>query len=160
MSLPTRSPAAVNRKYPASMSGSGELRHAPLPSEREGHAPAGEPSLLEVIDQQSCNGVYLPGAVGGSSSGNGWGYLNMLRAKFSRGADGRPWLKIYFGTREPLNLPVEVAGREVEFTAGNNTSFKLLPKGTNHLTGITQRPEGTIDLACGEAGANLFDRKS
>jgi beta-lactamase regulating signal transducer with metallopeptidase domain len=160
VSLPRRTAGAVDEANHSSTADvAGGVRHASS-SSREARPPINEPSLLEAIDQQSCDGVYLPGAVGGAGSGNGWGYLNILRARFFREADGRPWLKIYFGTRDPLNLPVEVTGKEVEFTAGNNTSFKMLAQGANHLTGITQRPEGTIDLTCGEAGVHLFDRRS
>jgi hypothetical protein len=159
VSLPRRTAGAVDEANHSSTADvAGGVRHASS-SSREARPPINEPSLLEAIDQQSCDGVYLPGAVGGAGSGNGWGYLNILRARFFREADGRPWLKIYFGTRDPLNLPVEVTGK-VEFTAGNNTSFKMLAQGANHLTGITQRPEGTIDLTCGEAGVHLFDRRS
>ncbi len=59
-----------------------------------------------------------------------------------------PWLKLYLGMRDPVDLPVTVTGKEVEFTAAYDTSFKMLPQGLNHLTGTTERPSGTIDFAC------------
>ena len=136
-----------------------EVGHVP-PSQRDVHPALAEPSLLKVIDQQTCNGLYLPASVGGALNSSSWGALNMIRAKFFREADGTSWLKFSLGARDPVNLPVTVTAKEVEFTAAFNTSFKMLPQGTNHLTGTTQRPYGTIDFACGENGAHLFDHKS
>jgi beta-lactamase regulating signal transducer with metallopeptidase domain len=130
--------------------GAGEVRHAAA-SQRVDHPAAGEPALLKVIDQQTCEGVYLPS---GASGGSGWGPLNMFRAKFFREADGMPWLKLYLNTRDPVNLPVTMTGKGVEFTAAYNTAFTMLPQGTNHLTGTTQRPYGTIDLTCRDLGAH------
>ena len=118
-------------------------------SQRQPHTSLGELSLLKVIDQQTCDGAYLPGPVGGPLSPNRW--LNMVRAKFFREADGTRWLKFYLNGSDPVNLPVTVTDKEVEFTATNNTSFKMLPQNSNHLTGTTQRPYGTVDFACGEA---------
>ena len=159
VSLPRTSPGIVDAAiHSNSTGGTGEVSHARF-SQQEAHPPLGEPSLLKVIDQQTCDGVYLPGPYGGPQS-NGWGSLNLVRARFFREADGTSWLKFYLGVRDPVNLPVTVTGKEVEFTAVNNTSFRILPQGTNHLRGTTQRPYGTVDLACGEDGANLFDRKS
>ena len=179
LSLPRSSPSIGHVDPSNIISGAGEASYS-LTSQREGHpppralkpgkttaiiVPAGydagsgkvEPSLLGAIDQQTCNGVYFPGSNGGTQSGAGWGYLNFIRTKFFRAADGKPWLKFYLGVRDPVNLPVTMTGREVEFTAGYNTSFKMLLQGTKHLTGTTERPSGTIDFACDEAGAHTFD---
>jgi beta-lactamase regulating signal transducer with metallopeptidase domain len=159
-SLPRTSPRSIEDADRSNTTGAaGEVSHARA-SQREGHPPPGEPSLLKVIDQQTCDGVYLPGPIGGTPSAAGWGSLNILRAKFFREGDGTQWLKFYLGVRDPVNLPVTVTGKEVEFTTAYNTSFKMLPEGANHLTGTTQRPYGTIDFACGAVGAHLFDRKS
>ncbi len=125
----------------------GEVRYG-IASQREGQSPLVEPSPLKVFDQQTCDGVYLPGSIGGAQSGNGWAALNVMKAKFFRQANGMPWLKLYLGMRDPVDLPVTVTGKEVEFTAAYNTSFKMLPQGLNHLTGTTERPSGTIDFAC------------
>ena len=160
VSLPRPSPPGniETSNHRNTTGGANEVSHEPL-TPRENYPPLAAPSLLKVIDQQTCDGVYLPGAVGGSGSG-GWGSLNIVRAKFFREPNGRSWLKFYLGVRDPVELPVTVTGQEVEFTAGTNTSFKVLPQGMNHLTGTTQRPNGTIDFTCGEVGAHLFDRKS
>ena len=158
LSIPRPSRSIIDDADPKPTGDAGEVRHAPA-LQGEGNPSLGEPSLLKVIDQQTCDGVYLPGAMGGAQS-SGWGALNIIRAKFFREANGSSWLKFYLGVRDPVSLPVTVTGKEVEFIAGNNTSFKMLLQGTNHLIGTTQRPYGTIDFACEEGGAHLSDRKS
>ena len=87
-----------------------EVIDKPVP-QREPHTSVGEPSLLKVIDQQTCDGAYLPGPVGGPLSPNRW--LNMVRAKFFREADGTRWLKFYLNGSDPVNLPVTVTDKEV-----------------------------------------------
>ena len=126
-------------------------------SHRNGHSPATEPPILKIIDQQTCNGVYLPGPYGGRYEPN---WLNMVKARFFREADGRPWLALDISGQAAIASPVTVKGNEVEFTSSRNTVFTVLPKGMNHLTGTTQRPYGTVDIACGGSNAHLFDGAS
>jgi beta-lactamase regulating signal transducer with metallopeptidase domain len=133
----------------------GEVGQAPS-SQDEDHLPASEPPLLKQIDEQTCSGAYLPGPWG---RGN-FAWLNLVRAKFFRKADGTAWLTFSLGTRTPVDLPIRVTGTEIEFTGDGNTIYTMLPKGSNHLTGTTQSPYGTIDVACGGSDAHLFHQKS
>ena len=163
VSLPRRTAGAVDEANHSSTADvAGGVRHASS-SSREARPPINEPSLLEAIDQQSCDGVYLPGAVGGAGSGNGWGYLlTSYEREFFREPNGRSWLKILLSvcaTRWSLPVDSDWPGggiyRRHQHLLQGAASGRM-----NHLTGTTQRPNGTIDFTCGEVGAHLFDRKS
>ena len=146
----------AERSAPTDGAGRADLA---LVEQRAGRRPLVEPSLFKVLDQQTCTAVYLPGS-GGSQNGTGWEPLNFMRARFFLEANGRSWLKLYLGERNPVTLPIKVTDNELEFTAAYNTSFKVLPQGIDHLIGTTERPSGKIDFACSGPSAHLSNRKS
>ncbi len=158
-SLPIRDLRPSDEAHAASFRPEPDYRAPPPPiyqtvSYQGGHPAAKEPNLLKLIDQQTCSGAYLPSASGRYPGS----WLNMISAKFFRNADGTAWLTFHVGGQTPVDLPVRVDGAGVEFTAMQATTFKVLAKGANHLTGTTERPYGTIDLACGGSNSHLFDR--
>lgn len=153
VSWTTRDTREIDEAHDASGKSDAEHDPPPVVAHQGGHQAANEPHLLKLVDQQTCKGVYLPGA-SGVFPGD---WLNLVSAKFIRNSDGTPSLTFQVGGRTPVNLPVKMTGGGVEFIGLQATTFKVLPRGANHLTGTTQRPYGTIDLACGGSNSHLFD---
>lgn len=102
--------------------------------------------MLNLIDQQTCTGGYLPQTTLASIN-----WINVIQARFFQKADGTSWLTLATGGDYPVTRRVTVTGDKVEFVGFRNTVFTMSPRGTNHFTGTTERPYGTVDLTCGRS---------
>ncbi len=117
------------------------------------YPPQGERPVLRLIDDRTCNGVYMPEHAASSVEGG----INMVRAKLFRDASGTSWLTFFSSEQAPVIQPVTVTHGEDKATASSDTVFTMVPRSARRLNGFIKRPYGTIDFDCGGSAAHLFD---
>jgi hypothetical protein len=133
-------------RQPAGTVNSRPTPGTPLEAEQDITAAAAPP-FSKRIEELSCAGVYVPrpGAPPADRS------LDLIQARYFREADGTPWVKFFVGERTRATL----TGREVERTSVRTTVVTILPKDTDHPTGTTRGPYGSIDFECRGGNAHL-----
>jgi hypothetical protein len=115
--------------------------------------------MIDRVMDQTCTGTLKPPNPRGVEEKvfpqNGvW-----IQAHFYRKPDSTTWITLYFGARDPINVPVEVLGFALSFTGQYGTYYTLVPSGDTTFAGTTKRPEGgKIDLVCPVPTDRIFDR--
>jgi beta-lactamase regulating signal transducer with metallopeptidase domain len=139
-----RAPAAPPRTVEAA--GTANIRANAPGTDHKPSPPAAEPVVLKH-EEPSCTGVYQPRPGGLRADGS----VDVVQASYFQEADGTPWLKLFLGSRTRARL----TGFDVDRTSIRTTVVTTLPKGTNHVTGTTNGPYGTIDFECTRPNARL-----